>query len=309
MARWKRPHRQRTAPPEKVVGATIAALRYVRYSTGVRALIIRAGVVMFFASALLALLQPWPITSARNSNCIWLVARMFRSRRKKPLLSLQPCVRWSTEPWRQLAWRILGIAGRNPRERPRLQPRSAMAGFHCSAWLSVICRVQSCVPTASRDESAAPQLPNRSSARKASGIHRSRLLANVARGTLHLQMPLMFRRRCADAQCTRCHDRRLPGSPQIVNHLDKWLRRKTHELTGWQMLLGALLKQGDMLRLHLTGPRSDAFCQIDIEQYLWTAHVPHRYSNTRPIETPRTGLQLAVLAGNRVMKVTRMKTS
>src|SRR6202047_3776948 len=56
VARWKRPHRKRTAPAERVVGATMAALGYVRYSTAVRALIIRGGAVMFFASALLALL-------------------------------------------------------------------------------------------------------------------------------------------------------------------------------------------------------------------------------------------------------------
>jgi len=37
VARWKRPHRKRTAPAERVVGATMAALRYVRYSTAIRA--------------------------------------------------------------------------------------------------------------------------------------------------------------------------------------------------------------------------------------------------------------------------------
>jgi MFS family permease len=56
VARWRRPHRKRTAPAERVIGATVAALRYVRYSTAIRALTIRAGAVMFFASALLALL-------------------------------------------------------------------------------------------------------------------------------------------------------------------------------------------------------------------------------------------------------------
>ena len=56
LARWKHPHRKRTAPTEKVVGATIAALRYIRYSTLIRSLIIRSGAIMFFASALLALL-------------------------------------------------------------------------------------------------------------------------------------------------------------------------------------------------------------------------------------------------------------
>src|SRR6202011_6247368 len=30
VARWKRPHRKRTASAERVIGATMAALRYVR---------------------------------------------------------------------------------------------------------------------------------------------------------------------------------------------------------------------------------------------------------------------------------------
>src|ERR1700758_2404088 len=36
VARWKRPRRKKTAPTEKVVGATVAAVRYVRYSAPVR---------------------------------------------------------------------------------------------------------------------------------------------------------------------------------------------------------------------------------------------------------------------------------
>ena len=32
VARWKRPVRRRTTPPETVAGATVAALRYVRFS-------------------------------------------------------------------------------------------------------------------------------------------------------------------------------------------------------------------------------------------------------------------------------------
>jgi len=56
VARWKRPAVQRTTPPETVTGATVAAIRYVRYSPAVRAVMIRAGAAMFFASGLLALL-------------------------------------------------------------------------------------------------------------------------------------------------------------------------------------------------------------------------------------------------------------
>jgi len=56
VARWKRPTRKRTAPPETLTGATIAAIRYTRNSPAIRALMLRTGAGMFFASALFALL-------------------------------------------------------------------------------------------------------------------------------------------------------------------------------------------------------------------------------------------------------------
>src|SRR5713226_7574153 len=56
VARWKRPAVQRATPPETVTGATIAAIRYVRYSPAVRIVLLRAGTAMFFAGGLLALL-------------------------------------------------------------------------------------------------------------------------------------------------------------------------------------------------------------------------------------------------------------
>src|SRR6267142_3902875 len=77
------------------------------------------------------------------------------------------------------------------------------------------------------------------------------------------------------------------------------------------MLLGALLKQGDMLRLHLAGrDRGSVPSAIAIEQYLWKLTFLIGVPIPDPVETPRTGLQLAVLAGNQVtqeMKVTRLK--
>jgi MFS family permease len=56
VARWKRPAVKRATPPETVTGATVAAIRYVRYSPVVRVVLLRAGTAMFFASCLLALL-------------------------------------------------------------------------------------------------------------------------------------------------------------------------------------------------------------------------------------------------------------
>ena len=56
VVRWKRPARARTAPPETLRGATVAAVRYVRNVPAIRALMLRSGIVMYFASAIFALL-------------------------------------------------------------------------------------------------------------------------------------------------------------------------------------------------------------------------------------------------------------
>jgi MFS family permease len=64
VARWKRPIRKRTLPPETMAGATVAALRYVRHSPAILTVVARTGVVMFFSSALFALLP----TVARSVN-------------------------------------------------------------------------------------------------------------------------------------------------------------------------------------------------------------------------------------------------
>src|SRR6202041_508583 len=64
VARWKRPVRKRTAPPETLTGATVAAVRYVRHSPAILTVVFRTGVVMFFSSALFALLP----TVARSVN-------------------------------------------------------------------------------------------------------------------------------------------------------------------------------------------------------------------------------------------------
>ena len=64
VARWKRPVRRRSAPPESFSGATVAAIRYVRHSPAILTVLLRTGVVMFFTSALFALLP----TVSRNMN-------------------------------------------------------------------------------------------------------------------------------------------------------------------------------------------------------------------------------------------------
>jgi MFS family permease len=56
VAKWKRPVRRQTAPPETLTGATVAGIRYVRHSPAILSVVIRTGIVMFFSSALFALL-------------------------------------------------------------------------------------------------------------------------------------------------------------------------------------------------------------------------------------------------------------
>jgi len=54
--KWKRPARKSTLPAETITEASWAAIRYVRYSPGIRTLLVRAGIVIFFSSSFWALL-------------------------------------------------------------------------------------------------------------------------------------------------------------------------------------------------------------------------------------------------------------
>src|SRR5579863_8453484 len=53
---WKRPARKSRLPAERLGEASVAAIRYVRYSPGIRTLLVRSGSVIFFASSFFALL-------------------------------------------------------------------------------------------------------------------------------------------------------------------------------------------------------------------------------------------------------------
>ncbi len=56
IARWKRPARRRSLPPEKLTGATLAAIRYTRNAPDILTILVRIASIMFFASAFWALL-------------------------------------------------------------------------------------------------------------------------------------------------------------------------------------------------------------------------------------------------------------
>ena len=56
IARWRRPVEKHAAPVEAIGGATVAALRYLRYAPSIQAVMVRAAAAMFCASATFALL-------------------------------------------------------------------------------------------------------------------------------------------------------------------------------------------------------------------------------------------------------------
>ncbi|HZW96955.1 MAG TPA: MFS transporter [Candidatus Eremiobacteraceae bacterium] len=68
VAKWKRPVRRRSAPPESFSGATVAAIRYVWHSPAILTVLLRTGVAMFFSSALFALLPT--VSRSVNQNAI-----------------------------------------------------------------------------------------------------------------------------------------------------------------------------------------------------------------------------------------------
>ena len=109
--RWKRPARHRTTPPETVAGATVAAIRFVRFSPEIRALVLRSGVVLFFASALLALLPTVARGISDSAIGYGLLLGCFGAGAVLGALAMQPArARWSTEVVASCGTLILGAA-------------------------------------------------------------------------------------------------------------------------------------------------------------------------------------------------------
>jgi len=111
IARWKRPIRKRTTPPETLTGATVAAIRYIHHSPQIRALLVRTGAGMFFASALFALL---PTVAHRVSNSAityGLLLGCFGAGAVLGALVMQPMrLRWSTEAVVSVGVTVMGGA-------------------------------------------------------------------------------------------------------------------------------------------------------------------------------------------------------
>jgi len=111
VARWKRPARKRTAPPETLGGATVAALRYVRNSPAILTVVIRTGVVMFFSSAIFALLPTVARSVNKTAIGYGLLLGCFGGGAILGALIMQPArARWSNESIVSAGVVILGLA-------------------------------------------------------------------------------------------------------------------------------------------------------------------------------------------------------
>jgi MFS family permease len=109
VARWKRPARPRSSPPETIGGATVAAIRYVRNVPATRAVMLRSGVVMFCASAPFALLPSVAHNVSRSAMGYGLLLGCFGAGAVGGALVMQAArARWSTEAVASMAVAILG---------------------------------------------------------------------------------------------------------------------------------------------------------------------------------------------------------
>jgi MFS family permease len=98
VARWKRPVRRRSAPPESLSGATVAAIRYVRHSPAILTVLIRTGIAMFFSSALFALLPTVSRSVNKNATGYGLLLGCFGAGAIIGALVMQQArAKWSTD--------------------------------------------------------------------------------------------------------------------------------------------------------------------------------------------------------------------
>ena len=110
VARWKRPVRRRTTPPETLAGATVAALRYVRFSPSLRVLMLRSGLTMFFASALLALMPSVAKSISDSPTGYGILLGCFGAGAVLGALTMQPArARWSEDTVASGGVAILGL--------------------------------------------------------------------------------------------------------------------------------------------------------------------------------------------------------
>jgi MFS family permease len=111
VAKWKRPTRKRTTPPETLTGATVAAIRYVRHSPAILLVLFRTGVVLFLSSAIFALLPTLARSVSASAVSYGLLLGCFGAGAIAGGLIMQAArTRWSTEAIVSAGTAIFGLA-------------------------------------------------------------------------------------------------------------------------------------------------------------------------------------------------------
>src|SRR5262249_54201708 len=139
IALWKRPAGKRVAPAESIGGATVAALRYVRYSPAIRRVAFRAGIVLFFTCAIVALMPSVAHRASESPLGFGFLLGCFGTGAIVGALLLQPaCSRWSAESVATGSVIILGSAIVVTAELRGLIPLGALMLAAGGAWIIFI---------------------------------------------------------------------------------------------------------------------------------------------------------------------------
>src|ERR1700688_1529807 len=148
VARWKRPIRRKSAPPKSFSGATVAAIRYVRHSPAILTVLLRTGIVMFFSSALFALLPTVSRSVNQNATGYGLLLGCFGGGAIIGALIMQSARdRWAMESIVSTGVVSLGLVILAMTGLHRLSTLAAVMSVGGAAWVIFISLINALVQT------------------------------------------------------------------------------------------------------------------------------------------------------------------
>jgi MFS family permease len=152
VARWKRPVHRRSTPAESFSGATVAAIRYVRHSPAILTVLLRTGIVMFFSSALFALLPAVARSVNKTAIGYGLLLGCFGFGAIAGAFAMQSArARWSTETVVSAGVVILGLVMAATGGLHSLSPLAAVMLIGGAAWVIFISLINALVQNLAPD--------------------------------------------------------------------------------------------------------------------------------------------------------------
>ncbi len=152
VAKWKRPIRKRTTPPETFTGATVAAIRYVRHSPAILTVMVRTGIVMFFSSVLFALLPTVARNISKTAIGYGILLGCFGAGAIIGALLMQSArARWSTETVVSAGVAILGLVIVATGGLHRLSTLAPLMLIGGAAWVTFISLINALVQNLAPD--------------------------------------------------------------------------------------------------------------------------------------------------------------